>query len=134
MSSGRSLPQINPGVLDGIQEDSHKFCTHHHSYQLVLRNYKFFFDLRSSGVGCGTNFQQQLGPHWRREIAIPSEISEVQRRCDIHKVRGADCKGDVTYPPSGIAETMFSTAQPYKDKYCHARWLLLRSAYHVNSS
>ncbi|GFU31603.1 hypothetical protein TNCV_1234991 [Trichonephila clavipes] len=30
--------------------------------------------LRNSDIGCGTNFQQQLGHHYRREIAVSSEL------------------------------------------------------------
>lgn len=27
------------------------------------------------GIDTGTNFQRQLGPHYRQQIAVPSEIS-----------------------------------------------------------
>ncbi|GFU42408.1 hypothetical protein TNCV_4555471 [Trichonephila clavipes] len=38
-----------------------------------------------------------------RQIAVPSELSGVDRRC-IHKTRDLGCKEDVREPSSGIAE------------------------------
>ncbi|GFT59258.1 hypothetical protein TNCV_3892011 [Trichonephila clavipes] len=49
-----------------------------------------------------------LGLYYRQEIAFPSELYGVFRKCVIHTARSPSCK-DVQESPSGIAITMFGT-------------------------